>query len=489
VENSSLDGTTTTTVTRAMSGMGSSSSSSGSSSSVVWTTGAVVGRVALAAALATRMKSTGVRGNGASRFSSSSSSSSGVTVRAISDSEDSRSASSSSSSSSSSSNAWLYEDEKKLGSSGGALDGVAGRSGGGVSSSSSSSAATVDGSDAATRVREGSSRHERHAGHYLSKPYAVYRIDAKGQRVPYKQIMTRRQLLRDTDLSPRDLRRIDPTLGQTTNTPAVIVREDSVLVNLGVRIIICADHALLLEPDTMMSVNFLESWTTRASAAPEGSSSEGMEVLPFELTMVEAALQETCAQLENRLEHCTRRYRALERKLQTGIEKTTFDELRFMKQALVQLESRASAVRDELLETLDDEDDIERMTLSSAATGEAKEEEQEEVENLLEYYVQQTEAVHSATEALLENTRDLDESISVTLSARRLEVSKIELMLSIASFAAAIGAVVTGIFGMNLTSTFESSVAAFYLCTSLLLSSCIGMSAWLYRFCKKRNIL
>ena len=479
-----------------MSGMGSSSSGASSGSApVAWTTSASVGRVALAAALATRMRKTS--GNAAWKASSARVSSSvGVTVRAVSDSEDSRSSSSSttssssssttSSSSSPSSNAWLYEDEKKLGSPGGALDGVASRNGGGDSSATTTAA---DGSDAATRVREGSSRHERHAGHYLSKPYAVYRIDAKGQRVPYKQIMTRRQLLRDTDLSPRDLRRIDPTLGQTTNTPAVIVREDSVLVNLGVRIIICADHALLLEPDTMMSVNFLESWTSRSSAAPEGSSSEGMEVLPFELTMVEAALQETCAQLENRLEHCTRRYRALERKLQTGIEKTTFDELRFMKQALVQLESRASAVRDELLETLDDEDDIERMTLSSAATGEAKEEEQEEVENLLEYYVQQTEAVHSATEALLENTRDLDESISVTLSARRLEVSKIELMLSIASFAAAIGAVVTGIFGMNLTSTLESSVAAFYLCTSLLLSFCIGMSAWLYRFCKKRNIL
>ena len=367
--------------------------------------------------------------------------------------------------------AWLFEEDKKIQSNANGANGVG------------------DAAEGAQRVREGSSRHERHAGHYLSKPYAVYRIDAAGQRVPYKQIMTRRQLLRDTDLSPRDLRRIDPTLGQTTNTPAVIVREDSVLVNLGVRIIICADHALLLEPDTMMSMNFLEAWTQRQNNASTQSGSDGMEVLPFELMMVEAALQETCAQLENRLEHCARRYRALERKLQTGIEKTTFDEMRFMKQALVQLESRASAVRDELLETLDDEDDIERMTLSSKATGEAKAEEQEEVENLLEYYVQQTEAVHGATEALLENTRDLDESISVTLSARRLEVSKIELMLSIASFAAAIGAVVTGIFGMNLTSTFESSVKAFYLCTALLISSCIGMSAWLYRLCRRRNIL
>ena len=362
---------------------------------------------------------------------------------------------------------WLFEEDKKRARSGDA--------------------------EGAQRVREGVStwhKQERHAGHYLSKPYAVYRINATGGRMPYKQILTRRELLRDTDLSPRDLRRIDPTLGQTNNTPAVIVREDSVLVNLGVRIIISADHALILEPDTMASVNFLESWTQRVQAASmPGSNADGMEVLPFELVMVEAALQETCGQLENRLEHCTRRYRSLERKLQTGLERTTFEEMRFMKQAIVQLESHASAVRDELLETLDDEDDVERMTLSSKATGEAKEVEVEEVENLLEYYVQQTEAVHGATEALLENTRDLDESISVTLSARRLEVSKIELMLSIASFAAAIAAVVTGVFGMNLTSTFEASVVAFYLTTSLLVTGCVGVSAWLYRLCRRRNIL
>ena len=405
-------------------------------------------------------------------------------------SEHGSSSQSQSSSQSSSSGEWLngsvFEEEKMKTSAGGGAEARAGgaraemmMSGGANGDGDAASAAT----SSAMRVRDGTSRHDRS----LSKPYAVFRIDAAGQRLPYKQIMTRRQLLRDTDLSPRDLRRIDPSLGQANNTPAVIVREDSVLVNLGVRVIIRADHALLLEPDTMMSVNFLESWTQRMSTAEKNQE---VESLPFELVMVEASLQETCAQLANRLEHCTRRYRALERKLQTGIEKTTFDELRFMKQALVQLESRSAAIRDEILETLDDEDDVERMTLSSKATeAEDKEEEEEEVENLLEYYLQQCEAVHSATEALLENTRDLDESISVTLSARRLEVSKIELMLSIASFAAAVGAVVTGIFGMNLTSTFESSVVAFYLTTGLLVTACVGMSAWLYRLCRSRSIL
>ena len=125
---------------------------------------------------------------------------------------------------------------------------------------------------------------------------------------------------------------------------------------------------------------------------------------------------------------------------------------------------RAGSVRQVLLDTLDDDDDITDFTISSTAvTEEDKEDEEEEVENLIEYYLQQTETVHNAAEQLLENTRDLEESISVSLSSRRYEVSKLELTLSIATFAAALGALVTGIFGMNLRSCLEESITAFYL--------------------------
>ena len=53
--------------------------------------------------------------------------------------------------------------------------------------------------------------------------------------------------------------------------------------------------------------------------------------------------------------------------MQLNINKETLDELRFMKQTLVQLESRSEAIKEVLLDTLNDEDDIERMTLSSTA--------------------------------------------------------------------------------------------------------------------------
>ena len=360
---------------------------------------------------------------------------------------------------------------------------------------------------------------------HLTKPYAVVRLDRVNgvgkdeDRAPYKQVMSRRQMLRDTDLSPRDLRRIDPVLTQSNNTPAIIVREDSILVNLGVRIIIREDHALLLGPETGPSNNFLEAWNQKIAAqkmlkgvangvsiggssvdggvgfaSMQQDNAEGLEI-PFELQVVEAALQETVHQLEERLETVTRRYRALERRMQLNINKETLDELRFMKQTLVQLESRAEAVRDVLLDTLNDEDDIARMTLSSTAKKENEEDaetieyEEEEVENLIEYYLQQAEACHSGAEALLENARDLDESVASTLAARRLEVSKLELTLSIASFSAAIGAVVTGIFGMNLRSCLEMSVSAFYITCGLLLFGLTYCSIALIKWCRRKGVL
>ena len=53
---------------------------------------------------------------------------------------------------------------------------------------------------------------------------------------------------------------------------------------------------------------------------------------------------------------------------------------------------------------------------------EAEEAELEEVEDLLEYYLQRATTTQSEAERLLAGSRDLEESIGVSLSARRFEV-------------------------------------------------------------------
>lgn len=62
-------------------------------------------------------------------------------------------------------------------------------------------------------------------------------------------------------------------------------------------------------------------------------------------------------------------------------------------------------------------------------------------------------------------------------------------MLSIASFAAALGAMVAGIFGMNLRSTLEMSVVGFWGTTVMILAGCWWVFWVLYKYTKRKRIL
>ena len=120
---------------------------------------------------------------------------------------------------------------------------------------------------------------------------------------------------------------------------------------------------------------------------------------------------------------------------------------------------------------------------------EAEERDVEEVEDLLEYYLQRAATTQSEAERLLAGARDLEESIAVSLSARRFELNRLELTLSIGSFAAALGAVFAGIFGMNLRSTLEHSVSGFWFTTIAILLFCVWVFLALFTYTRRRRIL
>jgi len=68
---------------------------------------------------------------------------------------------------------------------------------------------------------------------------------------------------------------------------------------------------------------------------------------------------------------------------------------------------------------------------------EAEEAELEEVEDLLEYYLQRATTTQSEAERLLAGSRDLEESIGVSLSARRFEVRSLAVLMEAQRHAAA----------------------------------------------------
>lgn len=180
------------------------------------------------------------------------------------------------------------------------------------------------------------------------------------------------------------------------------------------------------------------------------------------------------------------------------------EELRISKQTLVELGSRAGALKQMLLDILEDTHEIRQICVlgrnctlkkndeiecAVPLEKEIVEEEEEEIEMLLENYLQRCESCHGQAERLLDSAKEMEDSIAVNLSSRRLEVSRVELLLQVGTFCVGVGALIAGIFGMNLRSYLEEHVFAFWLTTAgIFVGAVIGFFLT-YSYLRKRKIL
>ncbi|MED6132917.1 hypothetical protein PIB30_023322 [Stylosanthes scabra] len=290
--------------------------------------------------------------------------------------------------------------------------------------------------------------------------------------------INRRQLLKSSGLRPRDIRSVDPSLFLTNSMPSLLVREYAILLNLGsLRAIAMKDCVLIFDYNRKGGQAFLESLLPRLNP----KNNNGGPSMPFELE-VQALLEA----LPNRL---------------TG---DILEQLRISKQTLVELGSRAGALRQMLLDLLEDPHEIRRICImgrnctltkgnnlvecSLPLEKQIAEEEEEEIEMLLENYLQRCESCHGQAERLLDSAREMEDSIAVSLSSRRLEVSRVELLLQVGTFCVAVGALVAGIFGMNLKSYLEEHVFAFWLTTAGIIVGAVVAFFLMYYYLKARKI-
>jgi magnesium transporter len=340
-----------------------------------------------------------------------------------------------------------------------------------------------------------------------SQVYQVITISSKGD-TSY-DVVQRRRLLNDTGLRPRDLRRIDPTMTSYNSSPAMLIRDTVVLLNLGsIRAIVASTYCYLFQPSSNDAQYFMDVITSRLQT----SSKMAAEDIPisFGVEVIEAALLAVTGQLDAELMSVTPKVDALLKALPGRITPEALDTLRQVKQQLVNFESRVDAFKELLEDLLEEEEDIRQISIvtrggedsdAAAKLQDASssddvvnavlemEEEEEEVEMLLEYYLMRLEGLHNEAERMLEAARETEDSIALTLSNRRFEINRLELILSIAALPVAIGALVSGIFGMNLQSTLELSVVAFYLCTGLIVVGAVAVFWAIYSWAVRRRIL
>lgn len=314
--------------------------------------------------------------------------------------------------------------------------------------------------------------------------------------------INRRHLLKSSGLRPRDIRSVDPSLWLTNTMPSLLVREHAILLNLGsLRAIAMEERVLIFNYNRKGGKAFIDALLPRLDPKSNGGSPS----MPFVLEVVEAALHSRIQRLEQRLMDLEPRVQSLLEVLPNRLTADVLEQLRISKQTLVELGSKAGALKQMLLDILEDTNEIRRiciigrncslnkdsgaMECYAPLEEQIAEEEEEEIEMLLENYLQRCESCYGQAERLLDSAKEMEDSIAVNLSSRRLEVSKVELLLQVGAFCVAVGALIAGIFGMNLKSYLEEHVFAFWLTTGGIIVGAVGAFFLMYWYLRARKIL
>lgn len=330
--------------------------------------------------------------------------------------------------------------------------------------------------------------------------YEVVEVKSNGMVSTRK--INRRHLLKSSGLRPRDIRSVDPSLWLTNTMPSLLVRENALLLNLGsLRAIAMQESVFIFNYNRKGGKAFIDTLLPRLNP----KNMNGAPSMPFELEVVEAALHSRIQRLERRLMDLEPRVQALLEVLPNRLTADILEELRISKQTLVELGSKAGALKQMLLDILEDSHEIRRicimgrnctlrhgaddMECSVPLEKQIAEEEEEEIEMLLENYLQRCESCHGQAERLLDSAREMEDSIAVNLSSRRLEVSRVELLLQVGTFCVAVGALVAGIFGMNLKSYLEEHVFAFWLTTAGIIVGAAVTFFLMYTYLRVRKVL
>ncbi|KAI8524220.1 hypothetical protein RHMOL_Rhmol13G0133500 [Rhododendron molle] len=318
-------------------------------------------------------------------------------------------------------------------------------------------------------------------------------VEVKSNGMVSTRKISRRHLLKSSGLRPRDIRSVDPSLWLTNTMPSLLVRENAILLNLGtLRAIAMQESVFIFNYNRKGGKAFIDTLLPRLN--PKNMS--GGPSMAFELEVVEAALHSRIQRLEHCLMDLEPRVQGLLEVLPNRLTADILEQLRISKQTLVELGSKAGALKQMLLDILEDSHEIRRICIMGRNCTLSKgnddmecsvplekqiaegadlyicyfiftharshlrtimmlhrlplefdllfAEEEEEIEMLLENYLQRCESCHGQAERLLDSAKEMEDSIAVNLSSRRLEVSRVELLLQVGTFCVAVGALVAG---------------------------------------------
>ncbi|KAF9260583.1 Mg2+ transporter protein cora-like protein [Marasmius fiardii PR-910] len=288
-------------------------------------------------------------------------------------------------------------------------------------------------------------------------------LDAEGNVKTISGQFNRSDISSEHQLNPRDLRKIDSRVPNLV--PTILVRKEAFLVNiLHIRALIKADTVILFDTygsaDSRLHSVFL--YHLEHNLKTKGSG------LPYEFRALESILLSVMSALEAELVFIRNLVGGLLAELEDNIDHDRFKRLLHYSRRLASFQSRARLVGEALEEVLEQDEDLVAMYLSDKKKGAERElHDHKDLEDLLETFSKQVEEIVNEVANLESNVQSTQEIVELIIDSNRNALLALDLQVSIATFGAGIGALIVGIFGMNLTNHMESHPFAFYGMTFL----------------------
>lgn len=289
---------------------------------------------------------------------------------------------------------------------------------------------------------------------------------------------TKKLLAHEFDMHTRDLRPI-LFLRQLFT---ISVRGDGIIMNLGsVKLCIGQQKAYFFP---MLSEKKDQEFSDAIIKKITNKDSEDHHI-PFEFLILEVAFDFVLDSTTSHFNSFDNRLTKLLVKLSENPTQNSFEELLRRKKELLRLEKTTQELQDALNEILEDDEEIASILLSEQKTNNFELEDVESIlENILEQIMELSHKIYQHKESI----DDTQEIITLKMSSTRNVMMQIDLLSSVGTAILAVGTLIAGFYGMNLSNNLEPSFTAFLLIScGVVLISLFGFLLF-FRFMKKKKI-
>ncbi|KAJ7863838.1 cora-domain-containing protein [Mycena olivaceomarginata] len=286
-------------------------------------------------------------------------------------------------------------------------------------------------------------------------------------------------------LNPRDLRKIDSRVPNLV--PTILIRKEAFLVNiLHIRALVKADTVILFDTfgsaDSRLHSVFLYHLEHNLKA-------KGPGCLPYEFRALESILLSVLSALEAEMVFIRNLVGGLLAEMEDDIDHDRFKRLLHYSRRLASFQNRAKLVEEALEEVLGQDDDLTAMYLTDKKNNIIRElDDHEDLEVLLESFSKQVEEIVNEAENIETNVQSTQEIVELILDSNRNSLLALDLKVSIITMGIGSGAMVAGLFGMNVA-TLRTHPWAFYGMTGFATALTIVVaSTGLRRLAKIRKV-